>query len=204
MGNLRTRLVALVTVLVMTAGCAGPVGEGAKRGALLGGLLGAGAGGAAGGGKGAAIGGAAGLLLGGIAGAAIGAAEAKNILTEPQPLPWLIGKKISVVPHPRDYYGFDIGGPVVEDQLRRRGAEIYSYSSYAAPGQAPPVDYVVEVRALDKGAGVILELRVVEPGARIAAYAEHVVWYQRYSYYSGDYRVDAIRNAARAAVWKLH
>lgn len=200
----------LIAPLLLTA-CAGPVQTRAAEGGFIGAGLGAIAGAVVGGGKGAAVGAAAGALIGGVAGAIAGANEAKGIYAQPQPLPWLTGKSVMVVGSPNYGYGVNITQPVVEDQLRLRGARVVNppqlqwYQGQPAPSG---IDYLVLVGSIEQGTSVTTDVRVLE-GQEVRGIGSSRVVYQPLYYYGGygyvaDPRIEALRTGAKNAIWSLH
>ena len=205
------RRIVVVVVLLLTlflTACATPVGQRASQGALIGAALGAAGGGFAGGGKGAALGALAGAGAGAMIGAVIGTGEAKAVYAEPQPLPWLTGKSVQVVGSRSYGYGVDVSRPVIEDQLRRRGATVVDSPGpqYYPTGQAVATDFVAEVASIEKSGAVITDIRVLDASRQVRAIGSATVYYNGYGGYgySGDYRVEALRTAAKNAVWALH
>ncbi len=208
MATKRFAIVLLIILVPFLAACAtGPVGQRATQGAVLGAMGGAAVGGLIGGGKGAA----AGALIGGLGGAAVGAAvgsgEAKTVFQEPQPLPWLSGKSIQVVGARSYGYGVDVSRPVIEDQLRRRGAVVVDNPGpqYYPRGQdAVATDFIAEASAIEKAGAVVMDIRVLDSSSRqVRAIGSAAVRFG-YGGYTGDYRVEALRSAAKNAVWALH
>lgn len=197
----------LVFSITVLAACAGPMGQRTTQGVLLGGIIGAATGGVIAGGKGAAAGGLIGAGIGGIAGAAIGAKEEQSIYAEPQPLTWMQGKSIQVAGSPSYGYGIDISRAVIEDQLRRRGAIVVDRPGpqYYPTGQSVATDFVAEVAAIEKYNAVVMDIRVLDASRQVRAIGSASIYYGTNGYgYTGDYRVEALRTAAKNAVWALH
>ena len=201
------RVVSLVLVVVMlSAGCGTLAGQRAGQGAVLGAGLGAAAGYAFGNGAGAAAGAALGAGVGAALGAVIGSTESATAYQQPTPLEILNGKRIAVVPNAQyGYYGSNIIKPVLEQQLRLRGAgEIYDFPQYPQGGEIGRVDLLAEVAANEQYGAVIIDLRLLEPGTRkVVGYGSARRVFNQYSGYSGDYRIETIRTAAKDAVWRL-
>ena len=208
-------LVVVALVVPAVVGCATPTGQRAAQGGLLGAILGAAGGGFAGGGEGAALGALAGGAAGAAIGAMVGASETGAAYQAPQPLSWLQvpegqpRKRVSVAPSSSyGYYGTDVVVPVIEEQMMLRGAAVYKRPAYTERGgQAEAVDYVVQTTAVEQGGAVSVMLQAVDPSARIIATATSDAFFTSYAYaaYSaGDARVDALRAAAKQAVWRLH
>lgn len=208
-------VVIVLLVAPLLAGCAGPVGERMKQGAVIGGAAGAlGGYGAGGGGKTAALGAAAGMILGAAVGAVVGMSEAKMVLAEPQPLPWLTGdgepKSIQVVGRRGWGGGMDVVTPVIEEQLKRRGGVVVRnpgpqyYPFKPGSPETTATDFVAEVNIIERYGAVTLDLQVFNPARQLVASAPETVPFGTVGHYTSDDRIAALRTAARNAVWKLH
>lgn len=218
----RRALSLFIVLALLTAGCAGPVGERMKQGALTGAAVGAlGGFGVGKSGEAAALGAAIGAVAGAIGGAIVGTSEAKAASQAPQPLAWLKvtegapRKRVVVLPTSAfGHYGVDVAIPVVEEQIMLRGAAVFKPVPAALPGGYHPdpqqavagADYVVQVAIYEQYGAVTIGLQVIDPGSRIVANAtsQAFVGYSASVYGTGDVRIDAIRNAAKQAVWRLH
>ncbi len=203
-------LAVLLFVPLLTA-CATPIGQRATQGGVYGAALGAATGAVlTGSGKGAAAGALIGAGIGTAAGALIGRAEAKTVYTEPQPLPWLTGKSIQVTGRSGGWgYGLDVALPVLEDQLKRRGAIVVRNPGpqYYPRGQqeSAATDFVAEFNAIERSGAVITDLQVFDRTRQLVVSGSHTVYYNGYgSGYTGDFRVEALRQAAKNVVWALH
>jgi len=199
--------VALFVIMApVLAGCAGTVGQRATKGAILGGVTGAAVGFIADGPKGAAIGAIGGAVVGGAAGAALGITERASAYAQPQPLSALQGKRVAVIPHPQyGYYQSNIIKPVVEEQLRLRGAGvIYDLPHYPRDSMLESVDLVAEFAATEQYRSVLIDLRLIDPKSRqVVAFGSARQEFGAFTGYTGDFRIEAIRTAARDAVWSL-
>lgn len=211
----RRALSLLVALILITVGCAGPVGQRTQQGALLGGIIGALAGyGLGGNAKAGAVGAAAGAVIGAAAGAALGKSEAKAAYAEPQPLPWLLAdgkpKSIQVAMRQGWGYGSDVTAPVIEEQLKRRGGVVVRNPGpqyYPFRPQLPETtatDYVAEVNVIERYGAATIDLQVLDKARQLIASAEETVAFGAAGYYTGDDRIAALRIAARNVVWKLH
>ena len=206
--------VVVLMIAPLLAGCAGPVGERMKQGALIGAGAGALGGYGAGGGKDAALGAAAGMVLGAAIGAAVGIGETKAVMAEPQPLPWLAGdgkpKSIQVVMRHGWGYGADVITPVIEEQFKRRGGVVVRnpgpqyYPFRAGLPETTATDFVAEVNVVERHGAVTLDLQVFNPARQLVSSAPETVPFGTAGYYTGDGRIAALRTAARNVVWKLH
>ncbi len=214
MGRRLVLFVAIVCLVPLLASCAGPAGQRATQGGFIGAGLGAAAGYIVGGGRGAAVGALAGAAVGALAGGGIGAAEARNIYSEPQPLPWLVGdggtppKSIRIMSRSGSWgYGMDVALPVLEDQFKRRGAIVVRnpgpqyYPS--SPGQPESIatDFVAEFHVVNQGGAVRVDITVLDRATQVRAIGSHRVYYH-YGHGGGD-QAEALRLAARNAVWDL-
>lgn len=197
----------LVVAALFSVSCAGLRGARMTEGAVVGAGLGALAGAGVAGGKGAGIGAAAGAGLGTLYGLFVGTREEAQAYARPLPLEALKGKKVAVVPHPNyGSYGFIITKPVIEEQLRLRGAgAIYNVPQYPQAGQLGTVDLVAEVLADEQYSATRVNIRLLEPvtGKVIAFGAAREFFGSSYSYYGHDFRVEALATASKRAVWEM-
>lgn len=177
--------------------------EGAVIGAGLGALIGA----SGAGGKGAAIGAAAGAGVGTLYGLFTGSQEEAIAYTRPLPLEALIGKSVAVIPHPNyGAYSFNITKPVIEEQLRLRGAgAIYNMPQYPQADQLRTVNLAAEVLSDEQYGAVRVNIRLLEAGTgRVVAFgAAREFFGQPYGYYGHDFRIEAAATASKKAVWEM-
>ena len=221
----RIRLMGVtLAVTFLAAACSTQLNRRTTEGALAGCVLGGAAGAIVGKIRGAGVGCALGAGVGAVVGVFAGTEEVKASYAEPQPLPWMSGKTVRVVPgnqHGYSYYGLDVTRPIVEDQLRRRGAEILDKSRWRKSGSdyrepyrgdrrpdntAGASDFVAEISAIEKQGGVIVDIRVISRDGRVRAIGSGQRYFRNdYHYaYTGDLRVEALRAAANSATWALH